>query len=74
MIRKTLYGWRTKDGRFSLSRIPPDVSLMPLNYYDNIPDAEFAAKQKRACVVWCGPALIDKQLLDASNSTIIRRL
>ena len=61
--RKVLYGWLTKDGTsYCLSRLPPDVPLSPNDCYASIQDAELSAEQRRANVVWCGPALIEKQL------------
>lgn len=59
-----------------MSKIPPDVPLLPIDCYSTIQDAEFFAAQKKSRIVWCGAALIEKQLEDdrANDSADIWRL
>ena len=60
-FRKTLYGWRIKDGRYCLSRVAPDYPQTPQYLFGSINEADRAAEAKRAQVIWSGTAAIEKQ-------------
>ncbi len=62
-IRRTLYGWRAPAGGYCLSKLPLDVPLMPIDPYPSIKEAEIQAELRRAKVIWCGSALIERQSL-----------
>lgn len=61
-LRRILYGWRGPGGTgYCLSKIPPDVPLLPLDCHSTIDDAEKSADDRKAIVIWCGSALLEKQ-------------
>ncbi len=70
-MRRTLYGWRLNDGRFCLSRLPPDQPQVPLHTYPSLIEAEQAALvdhdghalRKPPNIVWSGSALAEKRIL-----------
>lgn len=66
--RRILYGWRHVGGSFCLSKIPPDVPLLPIDAHASIDDAEKSADDRKAVVIWCGSALLEKQRQQSDGS------
>lgn len=62
-IRRILYGWQIPSGQFVLSRHPPDLPQVPAEVFASIGAAESAAVERKAEIVWSGPALYEKQRL-----------
>ena len=60
-FRKTLYGWRVRDGRYCLSRVAPDYPQTPQYLFGSIDEAERGAEAERAQVIWSGTAAVEKQ-------------
>ncbi len=71
MRPRTLYGWRLSDGRFCLSRLPPDQPQVPVHCYDSIPAAEEAAQErhrKPPRIIWSGSAAAEKYVQECQAS------
>ena len=60
-FRRTLYGWRAKDGRYCLSKVAPDYPQTPQRLFDSIEEADATAETERARVIWSGSAAVEKE-------------
>lgn len=61
-IRRTFYGWMVRPGAYAVASQPPDPVPLNVPTFASIAKAEYAASQKRAVIIWSGPALIERQI------------
>jgi hypothetical protein len=59
--RRKFYGWLRGPGCYCIGRNPPDLPTLPYVTFASIGEAEQAAHERKADVIWSGAALAEKE-------------